>query len=287
MKKKWIIAICSLTVLVGLIILLALTVFSLKTVKLDFRTSTSYISQTDEEIIESARFKKGKTVLIHNKKEYIKRLEDFNPYIKVINIETVFPSTFVVHLAERQEVFAVAFDGGHYICDQELRVLKTEGSYISTSSNAILLSQEGVEVENNIKVGEYLTSMRSPSIYNALYENNRVLGDQKSLIESVELTTEFDNALKQHLNVTILKYFSGQTFKIINDEYGLKYKTKLMNEVYAQLFTFIGKTIVDEEQNQIVLTEDNLKDCEIVINNYYDNKTYKEKDCYFNIIIKQ
>ena len=264
-----------------MIFLLAFTVFSLKSVTLDFRTSISNINATQEEIIESANFKMGGSVLIHGKKEYKKNIEDFNPYIKVINIETVFPSSFVVHLAERQEVYAIAFEGGYYICDEELRVLRIDTS----NDDIMLLSQEGIEVKNDIEIGQYIKNIRKPAIYSALYGQNRPLGEQKSLIKSVILTTEYDGNIKQTQNVTILNYYSGQTFKIINDDYGLEYKTKLMNDVYAQLFTFIGEKIVDSEGNQIILTEDNLKDCTIVINNYYDTTKYTEKNCYFNIII--
>lgn len=266
-------------------LLLAFTVFSLKKVTLDFRTSTSYITATEEEIIESANFKMGNTVLIHNKKEYKKRIENFNPYIKVINIETVFPSSFVVHLSERQEVYAIKFENGYYICDEELRILRISYNYINSQENSILLSQEGVQLKNDLVEGEYIKSIRLPNIYSALYGQNRSLGDQQALIESVTLSTEFDNILKKNQNITTLKYYSGQLFKIINDSYGLEYKTKLMNEVYAQLFNFIGKTIVDEQKNEIILTEENLKDCTIIINNYYDYTTHGEEDCYFNIII--
>ena len=285
MKKKWIITISSLIALAGLIVLLAFTVFSLKKVTLDFRTSTSYITATHEEIIESAEFKMGKSVLIHSKREYKNKIESFDPYLKVINIETVFPSSFVVHLAERQEVYAIPFEYGHYICDEDLRVLRISYTYQNTDKNAILLNYEGVEIKNDYVESEYI-NLRKPSIYSAMYGLNRPLGEQKSLIENVTLSTEYDSVIKRNQTVTTLKYYSGQTFKIINDSFGLEYKTKLMNDVYAQLYTFIGKTITDQNKNQILLTEDNLKDCTVLISNYYDYTTYSEKDCYFNIIIK-
>lgn len=228
----------------------------------------------------------GRTVLVHSKKAYKKKIENLDPYIKVINIETVFPSSFVVHLAERQEVFAVPFKSGYYICDENLRILRISYFYSSDQTNAILLTQDGVEVENNLIEGEYIKSVRVPYIYSAMYGLNRDLSEQQSLIKSVTLSSEYDSVVKKEQNITTLKYYSGQTFKIINDGYGLEYKTKLMNDVYAQLFSFIGKTIVDKNQNQIVLTEENLKDCTIIINNYYDYTRYTEKDCYFDILLK-
>lgn len=286
LKKKRIVVISSLVVLVGLIFLLAFTVFSLKTVEIDFRTSKQYISATNKEIVKSGDFDMGKSVLVHDKKQYIENLESFDPYIKVINIETKFPSTFVVHIAERQEVYAVPFQYGHYICDEELRVLRISYSYTSSTDNAILLIQEGVNVEDNLKEGDYIQNMRDPAIYSALYGQNRPLGEQQELIEKIVLSTEYDSRIKKNQTVTTLKYYSGQTFKIINDSYGLKYKTKLMNDVYAQLFDFVGKTITDSEDNEILLTEENLKDCIVIINNYYNYKQHKESECWFDLIIK-
>lgn len=227
----------------------------------------------------------GGSVLIHGKNKYIKNLENYNPYIKVINIETVFPSSFVVHLAERQEVYAIEFEGGHYICDEELRVLRIDNNYTSSTGNAMLLAQEGVLVKDNYNEGDYIKNMRKPEIYSIMYGANRPLGEQQAMIESISLTTEYDSVVKKDQQITTLKYFSGQTFKIINDSYGLEYKVKLMNDVYAQLYNFIGKTITDRNKNEILLTEDNLKDCTVIINNYYNYKQYKESDCWFDIII--
>lgn len=228
----------------------------------------------------------GKTTLIHGKKQYIKKLENFDPYIKVINIETKFPCSFVVHLAERQEVYAIEFEYGHYICDEELRILRISYTYQNKQDNAMLLSFEGIDVKDNLVEGEYI-DLTIPNIYSTLYGINHPLGEQQALIESITISTEYDKVVKKNQSVTKLKYFSGQTFKIINDSYGLEYKVKMMNDVYSQLFNFIGKTITDSEKNQIVLTQENLKNCTIIINNYYNYNIYTEKDCYFDIIINQ
>ena len=230
MKKKWIIATISLLASVGLVLLLAFTLFSLRKVTLDFRTSKDYITATDKEIIASADFDMGKTVLIHSKKEYKKKIENFDPYLKVLNIETVFPSSFVVHLAERQEVYAIPFEYGHYICDEELRVLRISYTYSNTQGNAILLTQEGKEITKRYIEGEYITDFHLPQIYENLYALNRPLGVQKALIESIRLSNEYDAVIKKSQNVTSLKFYAGQTFKIVNDGYGLKYKLKLVRK---------------------------------------------------------
>ena len=65
---------------------------------------------------------------------------------------------------------------------------------------------------------------------------------------------------------------------------------RLFVAVYGQIFDYIGQTITLYDENneacQVTLTYDNLKNAEILINNYYDYKAHDENDCYFNIIPK-
>lgn len=363
--KKIIIALSGVLSILILLIILCFTAFSLKTVKIDFRTSLENITVSEKEILESGKFKKGGSVFFHGKNGYKKNLENFNPYIKVVNIETVFPSTFVVHLVERQEVFAIAFEGGHYICDEELRVLRiclnenndnetndnnssgnknnenttddenaTENEkatdngnvtvieieikienenindsetkndnetndetleeneeaekrdeYINTPQSPILF-EPLEEIKKEYQVGQYIVECQPSQIYNYLYENNRKLGEQKAMIESVKLTKDFDKESKKEGLTTTLKFFSGQTFKILNCDYGMKYKVGMMLSVFSQLYDFIGKGIT-QDGKVIVLTEENLKNCTILVSNYYDTTKYGEKDCYFKIVVDE
>lgn len=343
--KKIIIALSGVLSILILLIILCFTAFSLKTVKIDFRTSLENITVSEKEILESGKFKKGGSVFFHGKNGYKKNLENFNPYIKVVNIETVFPSTFVVHLVERQEVFAIAFEGGYYICDEELRVLriclnenndnetndnnsngndnatdydnamdneietkienvniikKNENNdeaseenedvekrdeYINTPQSPILF-EPLEEIKKEYQVGQYIVECQPSQIYNYLYENNRKLGEQKAMIESVKLTKDFDKESKKEGLTTTLKFFSGQTFKILNCDYGMKYKVGMMLSVFSQLYDFIGKDIT-QDGKVIVLTEENLKNCTILVSNYYDTTKYSEKDCYFKIWVDE
>ncbi len=305
--KKWYFVIGAIVALVVLLITLSFTAFSLKGVSLDFRTSHANISQitTDNEIIASGKFKKGKPIFFHNKKQYSKNIESSNPYIKVINIETIFPSKLVVHIAERQEVYAIkgwkndeegVKQNCFYICDDELRVLRIEGieEYLSTSANSILL--ENKQLENGLlkeyNEGEFIYETRRPTIYNALYENNRDFAEQKAMIEGISLSKQNDEILKKDITTTELKMFSGQTFIILNDNSSMKYKAKLMLDVFSQIHEFDGKEYKLGERTEdgikygyfVKLTSDYLADCRVIISNYYN---YKEefgggyKDCYF------
>ena len=283
-KKWWIILGCVLTVVI-LIIIFSFTVFFFFLVEIEYKTSSKYIENTNEEIIESGKFKYKHTVLIHNKNSYKYNIEEFNPYIKVVNIETVFPSKFVVHIAERQEIYAIEDDEKFYICDEEMRVLRIVKNFESDTSNAMLLRLEE-KLSEEYEEGDYILETREPNIYRYLFENNRLLGEQQAFIQEVTLLKEHDETLKKDLNITLLKFFSGQTFKIVNDNYGMKYKVKLMIDVYSQLYDFIGKEISSNGQ-KVVLKEEDLKDCTILISNYYDLSIHKENECFFNILLKE
>lgn len=284
MKKKAIVVISVIVFLVGLLLLLSFTVFSLKSVEVDYRTSRTHITVSDEEIIESAKFKMGSSVLFQGKKGYAKNIENLNPYIKVVNIETVYPSSFVVHIAERQEVYAIEFENGHYICDETFRILRIDEEYKSDTTNAILLNFSTSLSENQLKEGEYIQDIETPPIYQALFENNRTLAEQSELIESITISTELDSITNKEQTVATLNLFSGQDVRIINTRKGLIEKIKLMLDVHCQLFDYLGKTL-NTPSGEVVLTEQHLKTCTIEINNYL-HPSHNDSECYFNIILK-
>ena len=277
MKKKWIIAISVIVFVVLLIIILSFTVFSLKSIELDWRTSKLNIKQTDEEIISSCEFDYGGSVFFKNKDEYIEKIERTNPYIKVVNIEVVFPSKYVIHVAERQEIFAIEHENLVYVCDEDFKVLSISDN-LSEQTNAMLVT--GLKIlGTSYAVGEFMEVEGYLPIYSALYENNRNLGEQLAMIESIEFTTEFDENIKEEQEAIILKFLNGQTYKIINAGYGLSYKVELMLDVFSQFINFIGK-----DYNDTILTEENLKNATFEIRNYYDYRVYGEEDCFFTII---
>ena len=285
MKKKWIIALSVIVGIVLILVILAFTLFSLKSVSIDYRTNKVYITATDDEIIESADIDMGGSVFFRNKQYYIDNIERANPYVKVVNIETVFPSSFVIHIAERQKVFAVEHNGQCYIVDEDYKVLEILGEYNPEQTDAILLN--GLEVSGtSYAVGEFLQVTNSQPIYSALYENNRPLNEQKEMIESITFASTFDDNLGREVDIIKLKFFSGQTFKIINSSYGLRYKTALMLDVFSQIYDFIGQTVTIDGED-VLLTEENLKTATIEIRNYYDYREYDESDCYFQICVQR
>lgn len=279
-KKKLIVALSSLVVIVGLFVLLSFTAFSLRTVEVDFRTSAQNLTATQEEIIETSGIKKGGTVFFRNKDKYEGNIEKAYPYIKVINIETVFPNKMIVHVAERQEVYALEGENEFYVCDEEFKVLNVVQAL--DDEDAILLKTS--KKISAYQAGQYITEIENPKIYQALYENNRSLGAQKEFISSIEMEKEYDEGVKEEVDVLRLSLSSGQTVTIANYKKDLSKKAHLMFEVYSSLFDMAGKESLQEDGSMAELTIDNLKTCEIYINNYYTGENLKE-NCYFKIFV--
>ena len=280
MKKKLIIIGSSVVFVVGLIVLLSFTLFALREVRVDYRTSfTQDISE--EEIIESGKFAYKASVFFHGKEKYIENIEKAYPYVNVINIETVFPSSFVVHIAQRQEVYALEYNGSYLICDEEFKVLKIENDYIATQENAIRL--EGVTFQNEtVNIGDYLNIEGYYDFYNASVENNHPLSSMKTIIENISFSTVLDENIGQIQPNVQLSLFDGQVYIIKNCSYGLRAKVKLFYDLYSQVYTYIGQTVIIDGE-EVVLTEENLKNATFKIDNYYDYTQYDENDCYFDI----
>ena len=285
--KKIIISLTTILFFVGILIVLSFTVFSLKKVELNFKTSHSQISVTEEEIVDGGNFGYGQSVFFHNKKQYIEKIESIDPYIQVINIETVFPSTFVVHIAQRQEVYSIKIDDKYFIVDQNLKILKTESDFVSSQSNSMLL--EGIEIlEKDYKVGDYIESNNYLDTYSAFFACNRTLAEQKSLIESIQFEEEFDSIVNKTLINCNLYLFGGQTVFIKNCFYGFKYKANMFLSVYSQLYSLVGQKInASDENDPSVWTEELLGKCCIIVNNYYNYTEHSENECYFNVVPKQ
>ena len=283
MKRRKVIAWVSvLVVLVGLVVVLAFTAFSLKTVEVDYRTSSFNIEITDKQIIKASKIKKGGTIFFRNKKQYIKNIEQADPYINVINIETVFPNKMVIHIAERQEVYSVEHEGGFYICDEDLKVLRVSASIDGEKSLPLSV---GAPV-GSYKVGDFITEIKNPKLYQAFFENNRNLGAQQELIKSIEVGTKYDTEIKDDVNILKIDLHSGQTLTIANYHFALSYKVHLFLEAYSNLFDMIGKESLQEDGSKVVLTQQNLETCEIYVDNEYSeglNGYKNEENCYFKI----
>lgn len=280
-KKKWAIALAVIIALVGILVTLSLTLFSLKNVKINFLTSHT-ISLTAEEAVQKGEIGIGKSVFFHSKKGYVERLEKAFPSLEIVNIETVFPNTFVINCAQRQQVYAVESEGGYFICDEKLKVLEKVPTFSSDTDNPILLQNITIENEN-AEAGDFLKVQNYVDIYSALVENNRLLFEQQSIIERVSYSTEYDQNSKKEVFVASVHMFGGQTYRILNADIALNKKMSLLLQVYSQIFSLIGQPIDQNDDSLGVWTKELLQNATIEINNYY----LDQENCYFSVIKPQ
>lgn len=196
MKNKSLVIILSVLAFIVLLVVLSSTIFCLKTVEVSFYSNTINLTNKESEIIESGNFKYNASIFFINKNKYIKNIEEANPYIKVINIETNFPNKLTINCIERNELFAIkSYENntfnGYMILDDELKVLKNDISYENNHNNAILVNIEN-EFSNKVLAGQTLNST-----YNSLL---------KKL--AIELLAYNDNVLilKANFNEITLNY---------------------------------------------------------------------------------
>lgn len=242
--KKSIIWISSILGFIVLIIILCFTLFGLNHISIDFRNQTSlFNSETkQQEIIESGEFVQGSCVLFMNEEKISEKIEKANPYIKVVNIEIIFPNNIIIHCFEREEIFAIQFDGlSYYICDEEqkiLRILTLEmGNYVSTQTNAMIVSGYD-EIDKNLSAGDFLSFDTDKD--NALKKlspafklNNRTTVEQKALIKEVKFELQASVIHKKYMIALRITDFTGFSAKIVDAEDFLEYKINIFLETVS------------------------------------------------------
>ncbi len=206
-NKKLIIVSGSILAFVLVCIILSFTLFSTHSIEFNFHNNTTLFvnEQKQLDIINSLQINKKMPIYSLNKTAIKNSLESNNAYLKVINIETVFPNKLVLHCAEREEVFCIeSRDGLFYFCDEDLKILNCltaedlkilNGSttYLNQQKNCVIL--KNVDVLNSAaSVGDFLELYSGQNlvlnIVNAFAYNNKSVADIKSMFKSISLKFE-------------------------------------------------------------------------------------------------
>lgn len=303
--------------LIAAILISFWTLFALSTVTVDFKTTTKNLTITSEEIVDAGKFNYGASVLFDGKNKYIDNInskiqenENF-AYLEVVNIETVFPNKYVIHVAEREEVFAINLQDKYLICDDDLRILRIENEFQNDRENPILL--EGLNVLNDeCKIGDFLLVEQNgvKNIYNALLANNRNLTESRGFIKSLTLSKNHVEITDKEYDAFTLTTFQDRKYVINNIDFALENKFQLMfaldSSIYKQinsegkLVDANGNVVCDyvyDDEGNIMYGEDGqpLKGKEwtyerlcngyILIDNYIlnDYQETKPTDIYYNL----
>ena len=321
MSKKAIIILSICLSVVAVVLILFWTLFALSSVSVKFHTTTKNLTLTEEEIVEAVDFSycasvffDGNTNFRNKLNDKVKDNENF-AYLEVVNIETIFPNRYVIHVAEREEVYAYQNGEEVYILDDDLRVLRKEnGDYLSTKSNAIELKNLSI-LNPEVKVGDFLTVEQAGllNMYNAFLANNRTLEEQKGFIKEIEFgESHVDVTNRDYISAKIVTH-SGREFVINNIDFALVNKIQLMFALDSALYNQIGEDgfIVDaggeiiydnvlDENGNIMLDEngeplkgeawtyERLQNSYVLIDNFILNgyQEISETDIYYNLVAK-
>ena len=223
MKKKLVITLSVIGFIIGLILTLMWTVFGFSKVEFDFRASIENQQEIETEILDKVNFNYGETVFFSSKKRYKNEIEKNFPTLKVINIETKFPNTYVIHLALRTPIYSLQVGDKFYSLDEDYKVLDCAGVL-----NEELISIYNIVYENDeISVCDFLALDESISkSYFELYAIGMTKSMQISTYESISISND---------NLT-LKMRSGQTIVIENTKKYLRQKLQRALDVQSDMF---------------------------------------------------
>lgn len=247
--KKLIITLSIVLGVVLIAVILNFTLFSLRTVEIDFKNQPQiFTEESKKSIANNDTIKMGTSVFALSKKNITKQLERDNPYLKVINIETVFPNKIVIHCAEREETYAVkASDTKYFICDAEFKVLNIQTSYFNEQYNAILFKglENIISNTNRVNAGEFLEFTSESEILknigSSLLLTNKSVAYQRGLIESIELTSGIYPFTATNLPYLRFKDFNG----FVTNVYKLE---SLLVQKFQYMFASIEQVIYNPRE---------------------------------------
>lgn len=235
--KKLIIILSSIFGCIALFTILSFTLFRVNSIELNFRNQTEIYASGESKtaVINSGKINRA-SVFGLNKDEIIYNLETSNPYLKVINLEIVFPNKLVIHVAEREELFAIktsAEDKMYYICDSELKLLtkKPESDLFLKQDDVIILNN--VDLKSSfIQMGEFLELVDGQNeVTNILYafnSNNKNVSDLKSMFKSIDLSYETNYFTIKTAPVLTFTTYDNLKVKIGGANSLLEYKIMFM-----------------------------------------------------------
>ena len=215
----------------------------LKKVDINFKNQAMiFTEQSKESIANNSAIKKGISIFTVNKKNITQQLEKDYPYLKVINIETVFPNKIIIHCAEREETYAVkASDTKYFICDAEFKVLNITTTYYNEQYNPILfLGLENIITNSNrVNAGEFLEFSSEEEILKnigtSLLKTNKTVSMQRGLIKEIELTSSIDVFTAKNMPYLIIKDFNDFQTNIYRIDSLLAEKFQYMFASWSQV----------------------------------------------------
>ena len=208
-----------------LVISFTSALFMLSSVKVNFLSSCPKFVSKENMIIESANFEFGKSVFFLKKDIYKNNLEINNPYLKVINIETIFPNKLKINCIQRESLFCIKNFEYYYILDDDFKVLeKTDSSkfltiqYIDLGQNDYInleIGQVCYELMNNYK--QLPTALKEWNDNNSFLKQEilKINSKNNKLIIKMNnyqdlIIKDYEKALSDKFNIVISAFLSNK-----------------------------------------------------------------------------
>ncbi|MDD4111157.1 MAG: FtsQ-type POTRA domain-containing protein [Clostridia bacterium] len=283
--KKLVIILSIIFVVLLTSIILTFTLFSLKGVTLEFKTETSILTEEEQqEIIDEVSSEEISTLLFFNKQKLISKLEKDFPYLKIVNIETVYPSNLVIHSAEREEFYAIESNDNVYYLDEELKILKIEeGSFNKTQYNAILLNIADLNLNIiEAEAGQFITfgeqeagemgEILANDVQNVLLNlltafevNNRNIAIIRANYQSFEVNLKYQEAGDSRIWFVCLSIIDNLGFETEIIEIN-----KLLDEKIGVMFDIVNELATNEPERllneKLIIFENSNNEIAYVLN---------------------
>lgn len=263
--KKFLIWSGGILGVMGLLVVLNFTLFSLNAVNITFHNATVLFADANlqNSIIETGEFETENSVLFIDKQSHIAKIEKEYPYLKVINLEIQFPNNVILHCIEREPVFAIQTTASLLVCDKDFKVLEVQNltNYESTQNNFILI--EGLNIENELTAGDFVIVDETPllKLISPAFElNNRNIFEQQSLIKKIEITEMVSVINVAYTPAIFITDFNGLQTKIEDAKDKLEYKINIFLALQSQIINVSEKYLLIYENlnSQIVAQEKSL-----------------------------
>ena len=146
--------------IVGVLLLLTIifgTLFSVRTITVDYLTTTFRVEEYSKtDIKKAAKISKGKNIVFLEFDKNEKALEKEFPYAK-FNIVRVFPSTVIIYVHERKPIFRILKSGFWFIFDEDLKCLEVvAGANINLNNNENIPVLHLENYDFDVEAGEFL-----------------------------------------------------------------------------------------------------------------------------------
>lgn len=263
MKKKRLFLIISISVLLVLAFMIGSPFFKLQSVEIKFINDKNEVvllkdnfvfnnQQKINKIISSANFDYGSSLFLINKQNYVSRLDKGNPYLKLVNISSVFPNKMIVYAKERKPIFYISNCENYFLLDSDFKILEVTNNLDKTSNLIYISASEKNREETFFEFFNISNFALEPSQY--LNENNIIIDNIKNI---VKIINSFDcfNIYNQNPIEKIIIYenenFANISFKTNSEIYGIELKIENVLESFDKKLNKLlcaFKTLINQEK---------------------------------------